>query len=338
MNDQTASDRRQPNKISLQVGLKSQRTLMQELLESSSLLEMAVRYASFGIYVLPLYRPGAQGCGCGKPDCSSVGKHPKPRNGHHGATNDVIRIASYPHWEESNLGIAVEFTGWVVIDIDPPHGGELADLPLHPEDLNTPIALTGGGGYHLIYRAPVGFAISQSNKHLPPGIDVRSKGLIVAAPSLHVSGKCYRWLTGHSPFELRPLPLTADLMDVLVKVGGTMQPMAPPPQPIFANRRLTRQPKQGEKRTREEIIETGLARIGQSQPGNRNNTLNEVAYVFGIQVATGLLNFYKAEQMLTDAALARGLGETETQKTINSGLNAGMRAHLQKLSSDGFEK
>jgi hypothetical protein len=310
--------------------LINQRTFIEILIEQSSHLEMAVRYASFGMHVLPLHRPVEQGCSCGKKDCSSVGKHPKTENGHHGATTNVVKIIKWPHWEESNIGIAVEPSGFVVIDIDPGHGGDLNALPLHPEDLNTPIARTGGGGLHLIYRAPTGFMVSQSNKRLPPGIDVRSRGYIVAAPSRHVSGNHYQWLRGKSPFELRPLPLPADLMEVLVKVGEVDPPVSPPPQPIPNKRRPTQHPEPGDKKSLDDIIGEGLTRIAQSQPGNRNNTLNGVSYVMGIQCAIGWLQRHEAERMLKDAALARGLGETETLKTINSGLNAGIQAHQQK--------
>jgi len=327
MNAETKTDA-QPNTLPPELGLMSRRTFIEELIARSSHQEMAVRYASFGIYTLPLHRPVEQGCSCGRTDCSSVGKHPKPENGHHGATNDVVKIANWPHWETSNIGIAVELTGWVVIDIDPGHGGRLDALPLVPEDLNTPIAFTGGRGLHLVYRAPTGFKVSQSNKRLPQGIDVRSRGYIVASPSLHVSGQRYQWLPGRSPFELPPLP--ADLMEMLVKVGETEQPVQSGPVPIYSRERSTRPSEAGDKKTLDEIIANGLMRLAQSQPGHRNNTLNEVAYVFGIQVAIGWLPRTEAERMLTDAALAKGLGEAETLKTINSGLNAGMQAHQQK--------
>ena len=245
----------------------SRRTFIEELNENSSRLEMALRYASFGMHVLPLHRPVEQGCSCGKEDCSSVGKHPKPKNGHHGATNNVAKIVRWPHWETSNIGIAVEPTGWVVIDIDPGHGGKLDDLPLVAADLDTPTALTGGGGLHLIYRAPTGFKVSQSNKRLPSGIDVRSRGYIVAPPSLHVSGNQYQWIPGKSPFELRPLPLTADLMEVLIKVGELAPVTISHLQPIPTNERSVQDRKPGDKRSLEKIIQTGLTRLAQSQPG-----------------------------------------------------------------------
>ena len=308
----------------------SLRCFIDFFLERATTQQMAELYAKIGIYVVPLYQPVGQGCSCGKPDCTSIGKHPKSANGHHGASNDVAKVANWPHWETSNIGIAVEPTGWVVIDIDPGHGGRLDALPLAPEDLNTQIAATGGKGVHLVYRAPTGFKVSQSNKRLPPGIDVRSRGYIVAPPSLHASGNRYRWLQGHSPFELQPLPLPADLMEVLVKVEEVEHPIHSGPVPIYSRERSTRQSETEGKKTLEAIIENGLMRLAQSQPGNRNNTLNEVAYVFGIQIAIGWLPRPEAERMLTDAALAKGLSEAETLKTINSGLNAGMQAHQQK--------
>jgi hypothetical protein len=67
-------------------------------------------------------------------------------------------------------------------------------------------AETGGGGAHFFFAAEG--AIPSSNSLLA-GLDVKgNKGLVVAPPSLHLSGKRYRWAEGRAPgnVELAPAP------------------------------------------------------------------------------------------------------------------------------------
>lgn len=320
------------NTLLSELGMRNRSTYLETMIARAGIREMAMLYALAGIPVVPIHRPDENGCcSCGNPACSSCGKHPVPRNGFKAATTDLDRIHEYPYWSKYNLGIVPK--DWVILDLDPRNGGRLEDIPLIKAYLaNTSIARTGGDGYHFIFGKPRTVEIKQSSKLLPPGIDIRvgENGYVVAPPSLHASGKHYQWLPGHSPFELQPPPLPADLMEMLVKVEEVEHPIHSGPVPIYSRERSTRQSEAGDKKTLEEIIENGLMRLAQSQPGNRNNTLNEVAYVFGIQIAIGWLPRPEAERMLTDAALAKGLGEAETLKTVNSGLNAGLQAHQQK--------
>jgi putative DNA primase/helicase len=61
-------------------------------------------------------------------------------------------------------------------------------------------ALTGGGGRHLIFKHPP-FPVRKdtTGKVFGPGIDVLSDGCImIAPPSVHASGKRYRWVKGKS--------------------------------------------------------------------------------------------------------------------------------------------
>lgn len=269
-------------------------------------------------WVLPLHRPVGTDCSCDRLNCSSPGKHPKPRHGHKDATNNLARIDRYgQRWQQANLGIAVEPSGIVIIDIDPRHGGRVGSLPLHPDDYETPIANTGGGGLHLVFRAPISIKVSNSSRRLPPGIDVKAKGYIVVPPSLHVSGKQYEWQPGKAPWEIKPLPLTADLMTMLVKRGETVTTQSPisPMQPDTDTSYST-----------EAIIERELNLLAQTSEGGRNNALNRAAFLLGIEVAKGNLSSPEVEQMLTHTALSIGLGEAETRRTIRSGLTAGLSA------------
>jgi len=57
---------------------------------------------------------------------------------------------------------------------------------------------------HYIFKYSQGRSIPNKTK-FAPDLDTRSTdGLIVVAPSIHVSGNQYQWLEGHSPFDRTP--------------------------------------------------------------------------------------------------------------------------------------
>lgn len=105
-----------------------------------------------------------------------------------------------------NAGIAIvtgRVSGLVVVDIDPRKGGNVEGLP--PTDLTS---WTGGGGMHYFYAYPENFEGSvpqQANGPAHPdeqrrGKDVRGDGgYVVAPPSIHPSGKVYRWVEEGKP-------------------------------------------------------------------------------------------------------------------------------------------
>lgn len=117
-------------------------------------------------------------------------------------------VAWRRRWPEANVGIVTgAVSGLVVLDIDPDKGGEasLAELEARFGPLPATLAVrTGGGGRHLWFRhpgEPVPCAVG-----LRPGIDVRGDGgYVVAPPSIHPSGRPYRFEEG-SAGEPAPLP------------------------------------------------------------------------------------------------------------------------------------
>ena len=111
--------------------------------------------------------------------------------------------------------------GILVLDIDPRNKGnetlarlkkELGPLP------DTVTALTGGGGRHLIFKHPL-FPVRKdtSGKVFGPGVDVLSDGCImIAPPSLHASGKRYRWVKGKGI----PVPRTSVIPTAVARPIG----------------------------------------------------------------------------------------------------------------------
>lgn len=161
-------------------------------------------------------------CSAGK-ECGSPGKHPRLRNGVHGATDDPAIVHEWSRtWPETNWGLACgEPSGVVVIDIDAGHGGfESID---EYEEVNgalmpTLTATSGGGGRHRFY-AYQGDQVKNRTNWLP-GVDVRSTGgYVILAPGTHKSGGRYRW----DNFEdalIAELPVELE-RDLLSKAGSS---------------------------------------------------------------------------------------------------------------------
>lgn len=156
----------------------------------------ALEHAKRGWPVIPLHNPIGNACSCGRQDCSSVGKHPRTKNGVHDATTKPITICEWwNRWPEANIGIATGATSQlVVVDIDPRHAGDKSweNFVAEYSPEATLEVSTGGGGKHLYYRFPAEGIGNRTN--ILPGVDIRGDGgYIVAPPSVHGSGGTYQW-------------------------------------------------------------------------------------------------------------------------------------------------
>jgi hypothetical protein len=130
----------------------------------------------------------------------------------------------FERWPSANLSVVTgAISGIVVLDVDPRHGGEesLKQLALsHAELPETVEAATGGGGRHIYFKHP-GFEV-RNRAGLLPGLDLRGDGgVIIVPPSIHPSGKPYRWRKGHGPDEIAFAPLPDWLLSP--RFGGSSQ-------------------------------------------------------------------------------------------------------------------
>ena len=188
-------------------------------------LEAALAYARRGWPVFPLQHPDPhRGCSCiDALSCRSPGKHPRTRKGLKDASTDEAQIRRW--WELyplANVGLAMgRKSGLVAIDVDPRAGGDSSLCELlerYGELPQTLEAVTGGGGSHIFFAHP-GVAFKNSSSALGEGLDVKTDGgYVVAAPSLHASGKRYSWRTRRTP---------AHLPGWLLKLLTTEKPPAP---------------------------------------------------------------------------------------------------------------
>ena len=187
----------------------------------SDRLDAALYLASRGGRVFPLHgmRPDRTGrlvCTCGTRNCDDAGKHPMGQFVPHGLTDATDHERIIRSWFTAaplaNIGLA---TGRIVaLDVDPRHGGDESLRALEAEHGPLPEtmrALTGGGGEHIFFRPPEGVEIRNSagdQGGLAPGLDIRGAGgYVVAAPSLHASGRHYAWSVDHHPDDVPPAPM-----------------------------------------------------------------------------------------------------------------------------------
>ncbi len=125
--------------------------------------------------------------------------------------------AWFRRWPRANVGIVTgKVSGLAVLDCDPRHGaiGSLAALErAHGALPLTLEAVTGGGGRHIYFALPRAWL--RNRVGLAPGLDLRAEGgLVVAPPSLHPSGRRYRWRAGRDPGATPPAPMPGWLVEL----------------------------------------------------------------------------------------------------------------------------
>jgi hypothetical protein len=137
--------------------------------------------------------------------CADPGKHPRvikdvQEHGHLDArpATELLEIIAGLRYRPINLGI-VPAAGMIVLDVDPRNGGRdtLAALEARHGVLPPTLGVyTGGGGEHRWYRAPS----AARRASIGAGLDIKtSGGLLVAPPSVHLTGKRYAWTNRQLP-------------------------------------------------------------------------------------------------------------------------------------------
>lgn len=176
----------------------------------SDTLEAAIDYRARGWSVIPVIR------GTKRPAVRWLSYQEQPPG-----ETDIRNW--YRRWPDANVAIVTGgVSGLVVVDIDPAHGGAQSLVELEREHGPLPPtveATTGGGGRHLYFVHPGGEL--RNKVGLAAGIDLRGDGgYIVAPPSLHVSGRRYRWQQSHDPGSIAVASMPDWLHRHLAEVAG----------------------------------------------------------------------------------------------------------------------
>jgi len=162
--------------------------------------------------VLPPEIAAAAGRGWHILPVQTRGKLPLVNGWPEDATSDIARLEAWQHrYPACNWGLATgAASGLVVIDVDGAEGrASLADLERQGFTLPATITVTTGrsdGGEHRYYRLPSGVDIrnDQSGK-IGAHVDVRGTGgFVVCPPSIHASGRQYRFIDLSAPVAELP--------------------------------------------------------------------------------------------------------------------------------------
>lgn len=290
----------------------------------------ALFYARRGFAVCPLFSVDARGlCECGRDDCASPGKHPRVKHGIHASTRDEETIrAWWGKWPTANIAIATGAPsgGAMVLDVDGEAGAATlaALLEEHGALSEGPETLTGkDGGRHIWLRAPEGVELRNTagtRGKLGECLDFRADGgYVVAPPSLHASGRRYRWLDKRAPWEVEMPALPSWLIEKLRREE------LPEPAPTPANVGAP----QGARVERycQAALAGEVRDLAATASGGRNHRLNEAAFRLGQIMHLGL-----SEREISDALLEacerNGLladdGKAQVLKTIASGVRGGV--------------
>ncbi len=204
-----------------------------------SICNQALAYARRRLLVFPCHNPvppsrvgfGSAAiicCSCGSSKCKfpgNAGKHPRTPHGFKDASTDEKQIrAWWGQWPYANIGIGTG-GGLVVVDVDPRHQGDKTLAKLERKNGRLPDdakGISGGGGPHYYLTLPKGAAIVSGTNMLGAGIDVKAdNGYVIAPPSLHGSGKRYRWANGKMPAKIPSAPawLVKLMIDGSAQVG-----------------------------------------------------------------------------------------------------------------------
>jgi hypothetical protein len=194
----------------------------------SAIGEAALALARLGFAVVPEHEVvGASGCSCGcaHEHCWRRAKHPRIPDWERQATGDPDTIRRWwRRWPDANIGIVPGKSGLVVVDVDIDADGRdrlPGFLARYPGAAATLRSQTGSGGWHLMFRKPLGKPLQTAKGILGAGIDVQAEdGLVTVPPSLHYNGRLYAWAGGLGPAERPPILLPLALEKALLKRPG----------------------------------------------------------------------------------------------------------------------
>ncbi len=261
---------------------------------SNILKRAAIQYAKKGIPVFPC----------------KLDKTPYTKNGFKDATLDLVKVEKF--WNDhpkASIGMPTgKISGMWIFDIDAPEGYEtLKKLESKYGKLpDTLIQKTGGGGLHYFFKAENnGTAVKNTSSKIGKKIDSRGEGgYVLLSPSNHPSGNKYEWQTKN-----KVIAAPKWLIDLLIKqepnriahhVHGQNSPYG-----------LT-------------ALSNQIIKLSSCSEGQRNEQLNISAYTLGRLIAGGELELSHVENSLLGIALALGLSRSEAEKTLQSGIKAGL--------------
>jgi hypothetical protein len=237
--------------------------------QSKEFFKYALEYEKLGFSVIPI-KPGPE-----KKPLIKWKPYQEQR-----ASPDTIR-AWWAKWPNANVGIITgAISNIIVVDIDGPVGLEgykatFGDIPA------TISQGTGrdGGGLHLLFKHPGGDRFQNTESVLCQKVDTRGDGgYIVAAPSVHHTGRAYKWNIDPTEMGLDDLlDLPDDLKAALLVTNSGSPPANPKSQEHEAGKKYD--PDKLEKARK--VLAHCCEIIRESQEGEQHRTRRNEARLIG---------------------------------------------------------
>ena len=158
-------------------------------------------------------------CECGNKQCKALFKHPRTSQWQVTPAWSDEQLETMEMMEVFRTGFGVLVGDHIIIDIDPRNGGTesyakmVSDTGIDFKAESGFVVRTGGLGWHIYFKRPVGVALVSHLKEYE-GIDFKSSGYVVGCGSLHASGNQYEDEKGH-PDDVGDAP--EKLIDMLKK-------------------------------------------------------------------------------------------------------------------------
>lgn len=192
--------------------------------EWASPVQWAAMYRAYGLQVVPAGTPGRPNWK--RPALAEWAEYqnaPAPQ-----ATFDRWYSQGGEQARNSQMGLILGLasSGVFCVDLDLYKSdfsrqwwADLLSENCHGQEPLTPIQISGGGGRHIFFRAPDGWAPPTFKTYGDAGIDIRGQGgFIVTAPSRHDSGKCYDWERGREPWTVPVAVAEEWLIEAIVRL------------------------------------------------------------------------------------------------------------------------
>jgi Bifunctional DNA primase/polymerase, N-terminal len=258
-----------------------------------------------GAYVFTVDHPGLPQCAGahrpGQPCDGTRGKHPCGRWSRD-STNSPAVIGAQLARGLRNIGIDMGRSGMFAVDEDRP--GAFAEYAASlGETIPSTFTVATSKGRHFYFRQPADRLGNGRGALKGLGIDIRGAGGFVLGPgSIHETGVVYTPDDSSVPVAAAPDWLVAALRTP-PRPGSPPDPASPESEgPLYVRLRGI------------------VAAVVDAKEGERNNTLYWASCRLAGLVRGGQIEQAAAEDMLTSAGEAAGLGSSEVEATVASGL------------------
>ena len=159
------------------------------------------------------------------------GKAPLTKHGFRDATTDPFDIGDWwRQFPDANIGIPCGLSFWA-LDVDPRNGGDTTLFLLERQHgllPHTLLSITGRGGYHYLWKLPVGYTVI-NKAEIGDGLDVQGAGsYIIVPPSVHPETQNkYLWDVMDGPADIMPQDAPEWLLALVTTAQASTQSTTP---------------------------------------------------------------------------------------------------------------